>query len=71
MFPVVRGGPGFAYGGLLTAEDAVFPIDSADTSPSALSVVIEIGFALRATYPAADGSIAILCSMLPKSRRVR
>ncbi len=30
-----------------------------------------IGYALYSTYPAGDGSIAILCSTLPKSRRVR
>jgi hypothetical protein len=35
------------------------------------SVVIEICSALRSRYPAGDGSIAILCNMLPKSRRVR
>jgi hypothetical protein len=41
VFPVVQGEAGFASGGLPTAEDAVFPIDSGDTSPCVHGVVIE------------------------------
>src|SRR5208283_4184577 len=33
VFPVVAEVAGFASGGFLTAEDAVFPIDFVDTSP--------------------------------------
>jgi hypothetical protein len=69
VFPVVRGGAGFASGGLSTAENAVFPIDSADTSPCVPRVVIGICSALRSPYPAGDGSAAIFRSMLPKGRR--
>jgi hypothetical protein len=35
------------------------------------SVIIEICSALRSSYPAGDGSIAILGSMPPNKRRVR
>ena len=62
---------GFASGGLPTAENAVFPIDSGDTCPSIPGVVIEICSALRSLYPAGDGSIAIFRSMPTNSRRVR
>jgi hypothetical protein len=55
---------GFASAGLLTAEDAVFLIDSGDTSPSVSGVVIEI-------CSAGDGSAAIFRSMPTNSRRVR
>jgi hypothetical protein len=35
------------------------------------NVAIAICRTLHSPYPAGDGSIAILCSMLPESRRVR
>jgi len=54
-----------------TAENAVFPIDSGDSSPCVSGVVIEICSALRSLYPAGDGSIAIFASMSANSRRVR
>ena len=56
MFPVVWGGAGFASGGLPTAEDAVFPINSGDTSACMSGVVIKVCSALRSLYPAGDGS---------------
>ncbi len=71
MFPEVAEVAGFASGGLPTAEDAVVPIDSGDTSPRIPGVVIEIGSALHSLYPAGDGSIAIFASMPANSRRVR
>ena len=53
----MRGEAGFASGGLPTAEDAVFPIDSGDTSPCVPGAVIEICFTLHSLYPAGAGSI--------------
>ena len=53
------------------ARTAVFPTDSSDTSPSRAFLVTEIFSGLRRSYPDGDGSAAILCSMAPKSRRVR
>jgi hypothetical protein len=47
VFPSVRIGAGFASGGPSTAEDAVFPIDSGDTSPCVSGVVIAICSTLR------------------------
>ncbi len=71
VFPVVQGEAGFALGGLPTTENAVFPIDSGDTSPCIPGIVIEICSALRSLYLAGDGSIAIFASMPANSRRVR
>jgi hypothetical protein len=69
VFPVVRVGAGFAADEPPTAENAVFPIDSGDTSPCIPGVVIEIGSALRSLYPAGDGSIAItrITAMIPEA----
>jgi aryl-alcohol dehydrogenase-like predicted oxidoreductase len=47
VFPVVQGEAAFASGGLPTAEDAVFPIESGDTSPCVPGVVIENCSTLR------------------------
>jgi hypothetical protein len=66
----VRGEAGFAFGGLPTAEDAVFPIDFGDTSPCVPGVVIEICSALHSLYPAGAGSIVIFRSMAANSWRV-
>ena len=71
MFPVVAAMAGFASGGLPTAEDTVFPIDSGDTSPCVPGAVIEICSALHSLYPAGDGSIVIFRSMPANSWRVR
>ena len=46
-FAVVQGKAGFMLGGRPTAEDAVFPIVSGDTSPCIPGVVIEICSASR------------------------
>jgi hypothetical protein len=54
-----------------TAEDAVFPIDSGDSSPYVSGVVIEICSALRSLYPAGNGNIAIFRSIPANNRRVR
>ena len=70
-FPVVAEVAGFASVGPSTAEGAVFPIDSGDTSPCIPASSSKICSALRSLYPAGDGSIAIFASMPANSRRVR
>jgi hypothetical protein len=60
---------GFASGGLPTVEDAVFLIDSGDTSPCVLGVLIEICSVLLSLYPAGDSSAAIFASTPTNSRR--
>ena len=45
-------------------------MDCADTSPSPY-FLIKICCAVQAAYPAGTGSVSILCSMPPNSRRVR
>ena len=73
VFPVVRVGAGFAADEPPTAENAVFPVDSGDTSPRVSGVVIEMCSAVRSLYPAGDGSSSamIFTSMPANSRRVR
>jgi hypothetical protein len=63
-------GDGFTSGGSATAGAIIVSFDSADTFPYAHNVAIAICRVLHSHYPAGDGSIAILRSMLPKSRRV-
>ena len=52
-------------------KTAAFPTHPSDTFASPASPVSQIRSELRLAYPAGDGSAAILCSMLPNSRRVR
>ena len=59
MVPSSAGRGPFASGGLATAEDAVFPIDSGDTSPWVLGAVIEIAPLCASLYPAGAGSSVI------------
>jgi hypothetical protein len=68
--PAAPGGVGLASRGHATPRNAVYPIDSADTSPSPY-VATKICCAPRAAYPAGTGSVTILRSMPPNSRRVR
>jgi hypothetical protein len=49
----------------------VFPTEVLDTYRFHPYLVTEICCALRAAYPAGTGSVTILCSMPPNSRRVR
>jgi hypothetical protein len=63
---------GFAAGGLPTAEDAVFPVDSGDTAPCILGASSSKFVPVCASaYLAGDGSAAIFRSMLANNRRVR
>jgi len=52
-------------------ETGVFPTELSDTYPFAPYPSPKFAVTLQAAYPAGEGSIAILRSMLPKSRRVR
>jgi hypothetical protein len=66
-----REGPVSPPAGTQRLEITLFFARLCSHCPLRLSVVIEICSALRAPYPAGTGSIAILRSILPKSRRVR
>jgi hypothetical protein len=55
----------------MAPETGIFPPELLDTYPFASYLVIAICCALQAAYPAGDGSVAILCSIPPNSRRVR
>jgi len=71
MLPAAPGGAGFASGAQPTPVNDPFPERFRRHFSRRPGVIIEICSALHSPYPAGDGSIAILRSMLPKSRRVR
>ena len=69
VFPAAPGREGFTSGGSATAGDIIFY--SIPQTRFRHNVAIAICRTLHSPYPAGDGNIAILCSILPESRRVR